>query len=107
MMRANTHFRQVPAYVVEVRSGLNRGRIEAQRSSKNKRDRTRRNYGTFKSTVQLIPGDVFWTKVNLFQGERKLDSRWDEVDYEITCQVANGSSSYEMKDPSGKMKVPH
>ena len=81
----NTCFRQVPAYVVEVRSGLNRGHIEAQCSSKNKRDRTSRNYGTFKSTVQLIPGDVCWTKVNLFQGERKIDSQWDEVDYEITC----------------------
>ena len=106
-MHVNTHFRRVPAYVVEVRSGFNRGCKEAQHSSTNKRDRTRRNYDTFKSTVQLIPGDVYWTKVNPFQGERKIDSRWDKVDYEITRQVTNGSSSYETKDLSGKMKAPH
>ena len=107
MVRASTHFRWDPAYVVEVRSGLNKGRIEAQCSSKNKRDRTRRNYDTFKSTVQLTPEDACWTKVNPFQGERKVDSRWDKVDYEIMRQVANGSSSYETKDSSGKMKAPH
>ena len=54
-----------------------------------------------------MPGDVYWTKVNPFQGERKIDSQWDEVDYEIACQVTNGSSSYETKDLSGKMKSPH
>ena len=52
-------------------------------------------------------GDVDWTKVNPFQGERKVDGRWDEVDYEIACQVTNGSPLYEMKDSSGKMKASH
>ena len=54
-----------------------------------------------------MPGDVDWTKVNPFQGERKIDGRWDEADYEIACQVTNGSSSYEKQDSSGKMKAPH
>ena len=91
---------------MEVRSGLNKGRKEVQHSSKDKRDRTRRNYNTCRSIVQLILGDVHWTKVNPFQGERKIDSRWDKVDYEITRQVTNGSSSYEMNDLSVKMKAP-
>ena len=54
-----------------------------------------------------MPGDVDWTKANAFQGKRKIDCRWDKVEYEIVCQVANGSSSYEMKDSSGKVKAPH
>ena len=54
-----------------------------------------------------MPGDVDWTKVNPFQGKRKIDGRWDEADYEIACQVANGSSSYEKQDSSGKLKAPH
>ena len=54
-----------------------------------------------------MPGDVDCTKVNPFQGVRKTDGRWDEVDYEIACQVTNGSPSYEMKDSSGKVKASH
>ena len=48
-----------------------------------------------------------WKKANPFQGERKIDSRWDEEDYEIAHQVANGSSSYETKGSSGRVKVPY
>ena len=54
-----------------------------------------------------MPGDVDWMKVNLFQGKRKIDDRWDEADYKIARQVANGSSSYEKQDSSGKWKAPH
>ena len=107
MVHACTFFRWVLAYVMEVRSGLNKGRTEAHCSSSNRRDKTTRNYNLFKSTVELIPGDTCWTKVNPFQGERKIDSRWDEEDYEIARQVANGLSSYETKGLGGRVKAPH
>ena len=55
----------------------------------------------------MIPGDMYWMKVNPFQGERKMDSRWDEEDCETMRQVANGSLSYETKGPSSKRKAPH
>ena len=107
MVHACTLFRRVLAYVMEVRRGLNRGRIEAHCSSNNRRDKTTSNYNISKSTVQLIPGDACWTEVNPFRGEREIESRWDEEDYEITRQVANGPSSYETKRSSGRVKVPH
>ena len=107
MVRACTIFRRVLAYVMEVRRGLNKGCIEAHCSSNNRRDKTTRNFNLSKSTVQLILGDMCWTKVNPFQGERKIDSRWDKEDYEIACQVTNGSSSYETKGSSGRVKAPH
>ena len=44
-------------------------------------------------------------RLSTFQGKKKIDSQWDEVDYKIACQVTNGSPSYEMKNLSGKMKV--
>ena len=103
---AITLFRRFPVYVEEVRNGFARGRLEALRPSKTKRDRLKRNY-LLKSTVQLMPGDEDLTKVNPFQGERKIDSRWGEANYEIACQVANGSSSYEKQDSSSKMKASH
>ena len=107
MVRASTLFRRVLAYVMEVRRGLNRGRIEAHCSSNNRRDKTTSNYNIPTSTVQLIPGDACWMEVNPFRGEREIESRWDEEDYEITRQVANGPSSYETKRSSGRVKAPH
>ena len=107
MVRASILFRRVLAYVMEVRRGLNRGRIEAHCSSNNRRDITTINYNLLLSTVQLIPGDVWWTEANPFQGERKKGCRWDEEDYEIMSQVANGPSSYETECLSGRVKAPH
>ena len=107
MVRACTFFRRVLAYVMEVRRGLNRGRIEGHCSSNNRRDKTTTNYNISKSTVQLIPGDACWTEVNPFRGEREIESQWDKEDYEITCQVTNGPSSYETKHSSGRVKTPH
>ena len=46
-------------------------------------------------------------EVNPFRGEREIESRWDEEDYEITRQVANGRSSYETKHLSSRVKAPH
>ena len=92
---------------MEVQRGLNRGCTEAHCSSNNKRDKTTSNYNIPTSTVRLIPGDVCWMGVNLFRGEREIGSRWDEEDYKITCQVANGSSSYETKHSSGRVKASH
>ena len=107
MVRASMLFRQVLAYVMEVRRGLNRGRIEAHCSSNNRRDKTTSNYNIPTSTVQLILGDACWTEVNPFRGKREIESQWDEEDYEITRQVANGPSSYETKCSSGRVKAPH
>ena len=48
-----------------------------------------------------------WTEANPFQGERKTGCRWDEEDYEIMSQVANGPSSYETERLSSRVKAPH
>ena len=96
-----------PCCVEEVQKSFKRGHTEAQCQPNNERDRQRRNDVIFTSTVQLMLGDVVWTKANTFQGKRKMEYRWDEVEYEIVCQVTNGSPEYETKDSSGKVKMPH
>ena len=45
-------------------------------------------------------------KANAFQGKKKMRYRWDGLEYEIARQDANGSPLYEMKDLSGKVKMP-
>ena len=102
---ADMRLRQFPAYVEEAWSGFTRGCIEARHPSKIKREHTQNKL--FTSTVQLMLGDMDWMKVNLFQGKRKIDGQWDEADYEIACQVTNGSSSYEKQDSSSKLKASH
>ena len=52
-------------------------------------------------------GDVVLTKADAFQGKRKVKDWWNEVEYEIVCQVTNGAPSYEIKDVSGNVKVTH
>ena len=54
-----------------------------------------------------MPGDVVLTKADTFQGKWKVKDWWDEVEYEIECQVANGAPSYEIKDVSGNVKMAH
>ena len=66
MVHASILFRQVLAYVMEVRRGLNRGRIEAHCLSNNRRDKTTSNYNLPSSTVQLILGDTCWMEANPF-----------------------------------------
>ena len=107
MVRAWTLFRRVLAYVMEVWRGLNIGRNGAHCLSNNRRDKTTSNFNLSKSTVQLILGDTCWMKVNPFQGERKIEGRWDKEDYEIVRQVTNGPSLYETKHSSGRVKVSH
>ena len=54
-----------------------------------------------------MPGDVVWTKADAFQGKRKMEDQWNEVEYEIVHQVANGVPLYETKDLNGKVKMTH
>ena len=54
-----------------------------------------------------MPGDVVLTKAHAFQGKRKVKDQWNEVEYEVVCQVTNGAPSYEIKDSSSNLKVAH
>ena len=46
-------------------------------------------------------------KADMFQGKWKVKDQWSEVEYEVICQVTNGVPSYEIKDPSGNLKLTH
>ena len=97
--------RWVPAYVEEVQKHFKEGHTEALHQSNNEADRQKRNYDKFTSTDQLMLGDVVWTKADTFQGKRKMEDWWNEVEYKIVRQVANGVPSYETKDASGNVKI--
>ena len=57
--------------------------------------------------MQLMLGDIILMKLDAFQGKRKAKDRWSEVEYVVTCQVANEVLPYEVKDDGGNVKVTH
>ena len=46
-------------------------------------------------------------KADMFQGKRKVEDCWSEVEYEVIRKVTNGVPSYEIKDSSSNVKVAH
>ena len=101
------HHRRVPAYVEEVQKCFKEAHTKASHQFNNEVDKEKRNYDKFTSTVQLMPEDVVLTKADTFQGKRRIEDRWNKVEYEIVCQVANGVPSYEIKDVSSNVKTDH
>ena len=57
--------------------------------------------------MQLIWGDVILVKLGTFQGKGKAKDRWSEVEYVVTCQVADDMSAFEVRDYGRNVKVTH
>ena len=46
-------------------------------------------------------------KNDMFQGKRKVKDQWNETEYVVVCQVADGMPAYEVKDEAGNVKIVH
>ena len=99
--------RPVPAYVEEVRKHFKEAYTEAHLQTNSEAEQQKRYYDRATSTMQLMLGDVTLMKFDMFQGKRKAKDRWSEVEYVVTCQVANDMPTYKVKDDSGNVKVAH
>ena len=86
---------------------LKEAHTEAQHQPNKEADRQNGNYDKFTSTVQLMLGDMGFTKADMFQGKMRIEDWWNEVEYEIVCQVANGVPLYEIGDMSSNVKMAH
>ena len=103
----HVHSHHIPAYVEEVRKHVKEAYTEAYLKTNSKAEWQKRYYDRATSTVQLMPGDVLLMKLDAFQGKRKAKDRWSEVEYVVTCQVANDVPTYKVKDDGGNIKVTH
>ena len=104
---APVHSCCVPAYVEEVRKHFKEAYTEAHLQTNSEADRQKWYYDRATSTMQLMPGDVVLMKLDAFQGRRKVKDRWSEVEYVVTCQVANDVPMYKVRDDGGNVKVTH
>ena len=103
----HVHSCRVPAYVEEVRRRFKEAYIEVHLQTNSKADRQKQYYDRATSTVQLMPGDVVLMKLDVFQGKRKVNDRWSEIEYVVVHQVTDDVPTYEVRDYSGNVKVAH
>ena len=101
------HSCHVPMYVEEVRKHFKEAYTKAHLQTNSEAEWIKRYYDRATSTMQLMPGDVILMKLDAFQGKRKAKDRWSEVEYVVTCQVANDVPTYEVKDDGRNVKVTH
>ena len=101
------HSRHVHANVEEVRKSFKEAYTKAHLQTNSEAEWQKWYYDRATSTVQLMPGDIILMKLDAFQGKRKAKDRWSEVEYVVTCQVANDVPTYEVKDDGRNVKVAH
>ena len=94
-------------YVEEVRKRFKEAHTEAHLQTNNEVDRQKWYYDRATSTMQLMLGDIVLMKLDTFQGKRKVKDRWSEVEYVVTCQVANDVPAYKVRDDGKNVKVAH
>ena len=66
---------------------------------------TGKNGDRVTSTMQLMPGDIVFMKLDTFQGKRKVKDWWSEAEYVVLRQVTDDVSMYEVHNVGGNVKV--
>ena len=95
------------AYVGEVRKHFKEAYAEAHLQTNSKADWQKQYYDRTTSTMQLMPGDIVFMKLDVFQGKRKVKDRWSKAEYVVVCQVADDVPMYKVQDNGGNVKVVH
>ena len=98
---------RIPTCVKEVRKCFKEAYTEAHLQTNSEVEWQKWYYDRATSNVQLMQGDIILMKLDVFQEKRKAKTRWSEVEYVVTCQVANDVPTYKVKDDGGNAKVAH
>ena len=99
--------RHMPPYVTEVRRCFKEAYAEAHLQMNSEAEKQKQDYDRTMSTMQLVPGNVVLMKNDAYQGKRKVKDQWNETEYVVVCQVADGIPTYEVKDEAGNVKTIH
>ena len=100
----NTCLRRVPACVEEVQKSCQERTHRSPVPTQQRKGQTKEKWCYIYKHSPTDAGRCGLDKgQHMLQGKRKMEYWWDKVEYEIACQVTNGSPSYETKDSSGKV----
>ena len=99
--------KHVDEYVTNIQDHLREACKEAQDQSMAEVQWQKWYYDRQINTISLEPGDLVLVKADLYQGKRKIKDQWEDMPYEVECQVMNNVPSYIMKDEQGWSWIPH
>ena len=61
-------------------------------------ERQKQYYNRKANAISLEPGDLVLAKADAYTGRKKLKDQWEEELYKVKHQVAEGISSYLMRN---------
>ena len=88
----------VDHYVAVLCEWLREAFKEVQAQSTSEAERQKWYYDRKANAISLEPGDLVLTKADSYKGKRKVKDHWEEVPYEVECQVTKEIPSYHMKN---------
>ena len=83
-------------YVEEVSKHFKDAYAEAHLQTNSEADWQKWYYDRATSTMQLMPGDIIFMKLDAFQGKRKVKDWWSKAEYMVVCQVTGDIPTYEV-----------
>ena len=99
--------RSVDVYVASVRDRLRSTLWEAQAQSTMEACQQKWYYNRKIGAVTLKPGNLVLVKVDAWKGKRKIKDRWEEETWEVVCQIAADTPSYEVMNQHRWSRVLH
>ena len=71
-------------------------------------ERQRQYYDHKANVISWEPGHLVLAKANAYKGRRKVKDQWEEELYEVECKIAEGITSYLVKNQwTGWSRVLH
>ena len=61
-------------------------------------ERQRQYYDHKANAISLEPGDLVLAEAIAYKGRRKVKDQWEEETYKVECRIAEGVSSYLVKN---------
>ena len=98
MIRDTEKHRCIDYYIAELCEWLWEACKEAQVQSTSEAEIQKWYYDRKANTILLETGDLVLAKANAYKGKRKVKDQWEEEQYEVECQVADGIPSYLMRN---------
>ena len=86
----------IPTYVEEVRKCFKKAYAEAHLQTNCEVDWQKQYYDRSTSTMLLMPDNIVLTKLDAFQGKRKVKNPWSKAEYVVVCQVTDDVPTYEV-----------